>query len=212
MPAKTASGPGQTADGQRTGEAVEPVASDPRESQPRFLDAVLADARVAAAFRGERHQFRSRLDGMIQALRLMLVTDAFLGQSAYRLKARLHALRIPVLPALAHRVAMMTAQITISDAAVLKPGVFIPHGQVVIQGMTTVHAGAILYPWITIGLIGTSLVGPTIGPRASIGTGAKVLGPIEVGRDARVGANSVVLNDVAPNTTAVGAPAKQISD
>ena len=212
MPAKSASGPGQTPGDQPTDEAGQPVASDPRDSQPRFLDAVLADARVAAAFRGERHQFRSRLDGMIQALRLMLVTDAFLGQSAYRLKARLQALRIPVLPALAHRVAMMTAQITISDAAVLKPGVFIPHGQVVIQGMTTVHAGAILYPWITIGLIGTSLVGPTIGPRASIGTGAKVLGPIEVGGNARVGANSVVLNDVAPNTTAVGAPAKQISD
>ena len=212
MPAKSASGLVQTPGDQPTDEAGQPVASDPRDSQPRFLDAVLADARVAAAFRGERHQFRSRLDGMIQALRLMLVTDAFLGQSAYRLKARLQALRIPVLPALAHRVAMMTAQITISDAAVLKPGVFIPHGQVVIQGMTTIHAGAILYPWITIGLIGTSLVGPTIGPRASIGTGAKVLGPIEVGVDARVGANSVVLNDVAPNTTAVGAPAKQISD
>ena len=212
MAAETASTPIQTADGQPTGETVEPVASDPRDSQPRFLDAVLSDARVAAAYRGERHQFRSRLDGVIQALRLMLVTDAFLGQSAYRLKARLQALRIPVLPGLAHRMAMMTAQITISDAAVLKPGVFIPHGQVVIQGMTTVNAGAILFPWITIGLIGTSLVGPTIGARASIGTGAKVLGPIEVGRDARVGANSVVLNDVPPNATVVGAPAKQITD
>jgi serine O-acetyltransferase len=83
---------------------------------------------------------------------------------------------------------------------------------VVIQGVTTVHAGAILFPWIMIGLIGTSVVGPTIGPRASIGTGAQVLGPIEVGRDARVGANSVVLNDVPPGTTVVGAPAKALTD
>jgi serine O-acetyltransferase len=210
--ATTAPSGTQSTASEASGERVEVSAQHPRDSHPRFLDAVLADARVAAAFRGERHQFRSRLDGMVQALRLMLVTDAFLGQCAYRLKARLQALRIPVLPWLAHRIAMMTAQITISDAAVLKPGVFIPHGQVVIQGMVTIHSRAILFPWITIGLIGTSIVGPTIGPRASIGTGAKVLGPISVGKDARVGANSVVLNDVPPDTTVVGAPAKQISD
>ena len=212
MAATAPSGIVQSSASEGSSEQVEGSAQHPRDSHPRFLDAVLADARVAAAYRGERHEFRSRLDGIAQALRLMLVTDAFLGQSAYRLKARLQALRIPVLPGIAHRIAMMTAQITISDAAVLKPGVFIPHGQVVIQGMATVHSGAILFPWITIGLIGTSIIGPTIGPRASIGTGAKILGPIEVGRDARVGANSVVLNDVPPDTTVVGAPAKQISD
>jgi serine O-acetyltransferase len=179
---------------------------------PRFLDTLLADARVAAAYRGERHQFRSRFDGVLQALRLMLATDAFLAQAAYRLKARTQARGIPVLPLIAHRVAMMSAQISISDAAVLHPGVFIPHGQVVIQGVVAVHTGAILHPWTTIGLIGASVVGPTIGPRASIGTGAKVLGPISVGANARVGANAVVLNDVPPNTTVVGMPAKAVAD
>ena len=212
MATQPATSAAQSQDGRAAGQPGEPPTQDPRDSQPAFLEAVIADARIAAAYRGERHKFTSRIDGLIQALRLALVTDAFLGQCAYRAKARLQALRIPLLPGLAHRVAMMTAQIAISDAAVLKPGVFIPHGQVVIQGMTRVNSGAVLYPWITIGLIGTSVVGPTIGPRASIGTGAKVLGPIQVGRDARVGPNSVVLNDVPPTTTVVGAPAKAITE
>ena len=192
--------------------AQEPDAQDRGSSQPRFFDAVLADARVAAAYRGERSEFRSRLDGLIQALRLMLVTDALLGQAAYRLKARLRARGIPVLPWIAHRVAMMTAQISIGDDAVIKPGVFIPHGQVVITGITVVHTGAILLPWVTLGLIGREVVGPTIGSQARIGTGAKVLGELTVGRAARVGANSVVLNDVPPDTTVVGAPAKAAAD
>jgi serine O-acetyltransferase len=183
-----------------------------RAAKPKFLDALLADARVAAAYRGERHQFVSRLDGVLQALRLMLTTDAFLAQAAYRLKARTQALGIPVLPWIAHRVAMMSAQVSISDGAVLHPGVFIPHGQVVIQGVVVVHTGAVLHPWTTIGLIGPGVIGPAIGPRASIGTGAKVLGPVSVGANARVGANAVVLGDVPPNTTVVGMPAKAVAD
>jgi serine O-acetyltransferase len=179
---------------------------------PQFLEALVADARMTAAYRGERHRFRSRLDGVLQALRLMLVTDAFLAQAAYRLKARMQALGIPVLPWIAHRVAMTSAQVSISDTAVLRPGVFIPNGQVVIQGLVVVHTGAVLHPWTTIGLIGPDVIGPTIGPRASIGTGAKVLGQVSVGANARVGANAVVLNDVPPNTTVVGAPAKAVAD
>ena len=49
---------------------------------------------------------------------------------------------------------------------------------------------------------------PTIGSNVLLGTGAKILGPITVGDGARVGANSVVLEDVPPDTTAVGAPAR----
>jgi serine acetyltransferase len=192
---------------------AEPVAQDAaRASNPTFLEALLADARVAAAFRGERPESPSRFNGVLQAVRLMMVSDAFFAQAAYRLKARMQALGIPVLPWIAHRVAMMSAQVSISDAAVLHPGVFIPHGQVVIQGIVVVHPGAVIHPWTTIGLIGAGVVGPTIGPRASVGTGAKVLGPISVGANARVGANAVVLNDVPPNTTVVGMPAKVVVD
>jgi serine O-acetyltransferase len=178
--------------------------------QPAFLPALIEDARVTAAYRGERHEFRSRSDAILQACRLMLTTDAFFGQAAYRLKARLRDRGIPVLPWIAHRIAMMTAQISITDNAFLHPGVFIPHGQVVIDGIVEVHTGATLSPWVTVGHLGSNPNGPTIGAMASVGTGAKVLGQIEVGSRARVGANAVVVSDVAPKTTVVGMPAKPV--
>ncbi len=180
--------------------------------QPAFLEALLEDARVAAAYRGERQQFRSRLDGVLQALRLMLQTDAFIALAAYRLKARLQALGVPVLPWLAHRLAIVSGQISIADSAVVHPGVFIPNGEVVVQGLAEIHPGAILLPWVTVGPISGGVRGPTIGPFAQIGSGAKVMGEVEVGANARVGTNAVVLNDVLPNTTVVGMPARPVTD
>jgi len=93
---------------------------------------------------------------------------------------------------------------------VVRPGVLIPHGQVVIDGFTKIESGVAIRPWVTIGLIENQVNGPKIGKNVRIGTGAKVLGPIRVGAGARVGANAVVLHDVAPRATVVGAPARQV--
>jgi serine O-acetyltransferase len=183
-----------------------------RERHPRFLEAMLADAAIAAGFRGERSKFHSRLDGVLQALRLMLQSDAFLSLAAYRLKARLQARGVPVLPWIAHRIAIVSGQISIAETAVLHPGVFIPNGQVVVYGLVEIHPAATLLPWVTVGPIGAGVDGPTIGPFAQIGTGAKVLGDIEIGAKARVGANAVVLSDVPPNTTVVGMPARAVTE
>jgi serine O-acetyltransferase len=183
-----------------------------RSHHPPFIEALLADARVTAAYRSERHEFRSRLDGLLQAIRLMLQTDAFLALAAYRMEAHLRARGIPVLPWLAHRLAMMSAQISIADTVVVRPGVFIPNGQVVVYGLVEIQPGASLFPWVTVGPIGGGVVGPKIGPLARIGTGAKVMGELEVGANARVGANAVVLDDVPPNTTVVGMPARPVTD
>jgi serine O-acetyltransferase len=181
------------------------------DAQPRpVMKALLADARIAAAYRGERHEFRSRFDGLMQALRLTLVTDAFLALVAYRIAARLRALGIPVLPWLAHRLAMVSAQVSIADTAIVHPGVFIPNGQVVVYGVAEIEPFAIISPGVTIGPIGNETVGPKIGARARIGTGAKVLGEIEVGANATVGANAVVVDNVPPNTTVVGMPARAV--
>jgi serine O-acetyltransferase len=178
---------------------------------PRFFEALLADARITAAMRGERQEFRSRADALLQALRLIWVSDAFLAHAAYRLKARMQALGIPVLPRIAHRVAMITAQVSIGDPVLMHPGVYIVHGQVVADGLVEIHSGAILNPWITLGLIGPEVEGPTIGPGARIGTGAKVLGKVQVGENALVGANAVVLDDVPADTTVVGMPARPVA-
>jgi serine O-acetyltransferase len=100
--------------------------------------------------------------------------------------------------------------VSIGDPVLMHPGVYIVHGQVVADGIVEIHAGAVLFPWITLGLIGPSLAGPTIGPGARIGTGAKVLGGVKVGENAQVGANAVVLDDVAPGTTVIGVPARPV--
>lgn len=170
----------------------------------------MADARIAAAYHGERSEYRSRLDALLQVLRLMLVTNAFVGLVAYRAKARMQALGIPILPWIAHRLAMMTAQISIADTAVVQPGVFIPHGQVVVEGVSVIGTGAVLSQWVTVGLLGPGVVGPTIGPGARLGPACQVLGPVTVGKGARVGANSVVLEDVPKQATAIGMPAKVV--
>ncbi|MQA73293.1 MAG: hypothetical protein GEU88_02890 [Solirubrobacterales bacterium] len=176
------------------------------------MEALMADARVTTAFRGERDRFGSRLDSIVQVLRLMLESDAFLALAAYRMKASLKARGIPVLPWLAHRLAMVSAQVSITDTAVVHPGVFIPNGQVVVFGLVEIQSGVTLSPWITVGPIGRSVIGPKIGSGARIGTGAKVMGEIEIGANARVGVNAVVLDDVPPNTTVVGMPARSAAD
>jgi serine O-acetyltransferase len=182
-----------------------------RSQHPPFLAAVLADATVTARRRGERYQFRNRVDAAIQVIRLAIVTDAFLGQICYRAKARCQTHRIPLLPRVLHHLAVTHGGICIGDPVVIQPGVHIPHGQVVVNGGVSIARGVVLSPFTTLGLVSRAFGGPTIETMAAIGTGAKVLGPVTVGARAKVGANSVVLSDVPPGATVVGAPARVVA-
>lgn len=181
---------------------------DLHASHPRFWVAVAADAKITAARRGERAVFGSRLDLAIQVLRLCWVTESFYGQCCYRAKARLQAKGVPVLPRLFDHLAIRHGQVSIGDPVTIGAGVFIPHGQVCIDGITRVGSGAVLSPFITIGLRSGDYVGPTIGARANIGTGARVIGPWSIGEGATIGANAVVTSDVPAGATAVGVPAR----
>ena len=179
-----------------------------RARHPRFVEAVLADARLTAMYRGERFEFRSRADTVAQVLRLLWEGDAFVGQVLYRAKAALQARGVPFLPRLCHRLAMITSQVCIGDPVVIRPGLYLPHGQVVIDGIVEIGSGTVIRPWVTIGLKDGVLFGPTIGPRVRIGTGAKIVGPVHIGERATIGANSVVVHDVDAATTVAGVPAR----
>ena len=183
-----------------------------RRRHPGLGDALAADARIAALYRGERHEFRSRLDLAVQILRLAWVSDAFLAQALYRVKARLQARRVPVLPRLAHRLAMASAQISIGDPVIVHPGVYVIHGQVVVDGLVEIHPGVAIAPFVTIGLRAGDVHGATIGRDVSIGTGAKIIGPVRIGAGARIGANAVVVDDVAAGATVTGAPARPVDE
>lgn len=181
-----------------------------RARHPGLREALLADARVTARYRGERSAFRSRPDAALQMLRLALVSDAFLAQALYRLKAALQARGVPVLPRIAHRLAMICAQLSIGDPVVVHPGVYIVHGQVVADGLVEIHSGVTIAPFVTIGLRAGDVRGATIEADVSIGTGAKLIGGVRIGAGAQIGANAVVVDDVAPGTTVVGAPARPV--
>ena len=181
-----------------------------RARHPRLREALVADARITARLRGERHEFRSRADAAAQMARLAWSSDAFLAQALYRVKARLQARRVPLLPRLAHRLAMATAQVSIGDPVVVAPGVYLLHGQVVIDGLVEIGEGAVIAPFVTIGLRAGDVAGATIEPGVSIGTGAKVIGAVRIGAGATIGANAVVVGDVPPGATVVGAPARPV--
>jgi len=179
-----------------------------RSRHPRFVDAVVADARIAARRLGDRRDFPTRLEALLHAVRLAIVTDAFLALVCYRAKAASQARRIPLLPRVFHRLAVVLGQVAIGDPVVMQPGVYLPHGQVVVDGMVEVGTEVALLPFVTLGLRAGSVEGPTVGDGATIGTGAKVLGPVRIGAGARVGANAVVISDVPDGATVVGVPAR----
>ena len=192
------------------GAAIDPAAfwASLRARHPRLREAVLEDARVTAMHRGERHRPGSGWRAWTEVARLAWVSDAFLAQALYRAKARGQALGIPVLPRLAHRLAMAVAQVSIGDPVLVSPGVYLVHGQVVIDGLVEIGPGVVIAPFVTIGLRAGDVCGPVVGAGVSIGTGAKLIGPVRIGAGATIGANAVVVDDVAPGTTVIGAPAR----
>lgn len=104
--------------------------------------------------------------------------------------------------------------VDIHPAAVLGPGLFIDHAIGVVIGETAeVGADVTIYHGVTLG--GTSMDRgkrhPTVGDRVTIGAGAKVLGPITIGHDSRIGANAVVVKEVPSSAVVVGVPGQIIS-
>ena len=103
--------------------------------------------------------------------------------------------------------------IEIHPGATIGKGLFIDHGMGVVIGETAeIGNDVTIYHGVTLGGTGKhkGKRHPTIGNNVLIGTGAKVLGPITVGDNAKIGANSVVLHNVPEGATAVGLRANNI--
>lgn len=101
--------------------------------------------------------------------------------------------------------------IEIHPGATLGKNIFIDHGNGVVIGETAeLKNNIIIYQGVTLGGTGknTGKRHPTILDNVIIGAGAKVLGPITIGKNVKIGANAVVLNDVEENKTIVGIPGK----
>ena len=110
--------------------------------------------------------------------------------------------------------------VEIHPGATIGKNLFIDHGMGVVIGETSIIGNNVtIYHAVTLGGISPSIDSdsqrnekrhPTIGNEVVIGSGAQIIGPITVGKGARIAANAVVVNDVADNTTMVGVPAKAI--
>lgn len=103
--------------------------------------------------------------------------------------------------------------IEIHPGAKIGKGLFIDHGMGVVIGETAeVGDNVVIYHGVTLGGTGKDKGKrhPTVGNNVVIGAGAKILGPIKVGDNSKIGANSVVLKEVPASATAVGIPAKNI--
>ena len=103
--------------------------------------------------------------------------------------------------------------IDIHPGATIGEGLFIDHGTGVVIGETTqIGNNCTIYQGVTLGGTGkeTGKRHPTIGSGVMIASGAKVLGPFTVGDHAKIGAGSVVLNEVPPYCTVVGIPGRVV--
>jgi len=146
-------------------------------------------------------------------LEILLCYPGFHALVMHRISHRLWRLRVPLLPRLLSQVGRLFTGIEIHPGARIGRGVFIDHGMGVVIGETAVIGDhCLLYQGVTLGGTGKQhgKRHPTLKENVVVGAGAKVLGAITVGANTRIGAGSVLLRDVASDSTVVGIPGRVI--
>lgn len=132
----------------------------------------------------------------------------------HRLANRLYKRNIFFLARLISQLNRFITGIEIHPGATIGKGILIDHGMGVVIGETAeVGDRVTIYHGTTLGGTGKDIGKrhPTVGNDVIIGAGAKLLGPIVIGDNAKVGANAVVLKDVPSGSTVVGIPAQIIN-
>src|SRR5919204_970174 len=145
----------------------------------------------------------------VSSLEILLNWPGVHALLAHRVSHTLHAARVPFVPRAMALATRAITNIEIHPAARVGQGLFIDHGTGVVVGETAeIGDNVTLYQGVTLGGTGfaTGKRHPTVEDNVTIGSGAKLLGPITVGHGAKIGANSVVVHDVPPNSTVVGNP------
>ena len=146
-------------------------------------------------------------------LEVFLLYPSINALIVYRIAHKLYNKKCFFLARLLSQLARFFTGIEIHPGAKIGKGLFIDHGMGVVIGETAeVGDNVTIYHGVTLGGTGKDKGKrhPTVKDNVIIGAGAKVLGPITIGNNVKVGANSVVLKDVPDNATAVGMPAKII--
>jgi len=132
---------------------------------------------------------------------------------AYRIAHSLYIKRFYFMARLISQLARFFTGIEIHPGATIGKGLFIDHGMGVVIGETAeIGDNVTIYHGVTLGGTGKDKGKrhPTVGDNVTIGSGAKILGPITIGNGAKIGANAVVVDEVPSFSTAVGIPARII--
>ena len=145
----------------------------------------------------------------IGTLEIVLTYPGVHALLSHRISHRLHSAAVPVVPRALSYASRMATGIEIHPAAKIGSELFIDHGTGVVVGETAEIGDRVtLFQGVTLGGTGfaTGKRHPTVEDNVTIGSGAKLLGPITIGHGAKIGANSVVIHDVPPHSTVVGNP------
>jgi serine O-acetyltransferase len=148
------------------------------------------------------------------SLEILLLYPGVKAWALHQLAHALYKTKIPFLPRAVSEFARWVTGIDIHPGATIGERVIIDHGMGVVIGETAVvEDDVLIYHGVTLG--GTSLERkkrhPTIRRNCVLGSGAKILGNVEIGEGTRIGSNSVVVKDVPARCTVVGIPARIVS-
>jgi serine O-acetyltransferase len=146
-------------------------------------------------------------------LEIVLCYPGFHAVLMHRLAHRLYEANIPILPRFLSQISRFLTGIEIHPGAKIGRRFFIDHGMGVVIGETTeIGDDVLIYQGVTLGGTGNEQGKrhPTIGNNVVIGTGAKVLGSIQIGNDVKIGAGSVVVRPVPDHSTVVGIPGRVV--
>ena len=175
------------------------------------MRALRAVARVAREIREDVAAARDR-DPAARGIGTLEIVATYPGVHAlfsHRISHALHNAAVPVLPRAVAYASRMATGIEIHPAARIGSEFFIDHGTGVVIGETAEIGDRVtLFQGVTLGGTGfaTGKRHPTVEDNVTIGSGAKLLGPITIGHGAKIGANSVVIHDVPAHSTVVGNP------
>jgi serine O-acetyltransferase len=161
------------------------------------------------SIRSDIQAAKERDPAATSTLEVIFTYPGFHARQLHRLAHVLHTrgLRLPA-RLISHLGRALTG-IEIHPCAQIGDGFFIDHGMGVVIGETTVIGdNCHLYQGVTLGGTSTKRAKrhPTLGNGVVVGAGAKVIGAVNIGDDAKIGAGSVVVTNVPPNATVVGVP------